>query len=71
MQIYASPSSVSSGSFKPPVPPGNKYKWAPAQEVIPHNEVRPARAVKSFDELTVGVQHAYYPMYASSATKIN
>ncbi|GAA5929288.1 uncharacterized protein JCM15063_004111 [Sporobolomyces koalae] len=34
--LYTSNSPVS-GSFKPPVPPGPKFRWAPAKENAPHD----------------------------------
>ncbi|GAA5947635.1 hypothetical protein JCM3765_001011 [Sporobolomyces pararoseus] len=34
--LYASPSSTA-GSFKPPTPPGPKFRWAPAKENAPHD----------------------------------
>ncbi|KAM0789377.1 hypothetical protein ACM66B_000207 [Microbotryomycetes sp. NB124-2] len=33
--LYTSSTAVAATSFKPPTPPGRKFSWAPAKEVIP------------------------------------
>ncbi|KAK4057317.1 hypothetical protein OIO90_001814 [Microbotryomycetes sp. JL221] len=33
--LYSSSTAVAAKSFKPPTPPGRKFSWSPAKEVIP------------------------------------
>ncbi|GAA5987480.1 hypothetical protein JCM11641_003843 [Rhodosporidiobolus odoratus] len=35
--LYSNNTSVSTTGFRPPTPPGHKYKWFAAKEVVPHD----------------------------------
>ncbi|BGP16828.1 hypothetical protein JCM10213_004675 [Rhodosporidiobolus nylandii] len=35
--LYTSNTSVATTGFRPPTPPGPKYKWSAAKEVVPHD----------------------------------